>query len=176
MPTRTISLLPLLLAIGIPEAHSFVARPISPIKDVISSLQLSTPTRPYSTAAASKRLVIMTRSSSLLANSGKNGDSNDDDFEQTQREIDAMMRQQDEAARQSTTLFGGLDTNTMNDDSDDGEGYNAVPLFTGSIVLLASLFFTGYGFFVFFTGEDPIFLNQPPTAPPPDSWYESYSK
>ena len=98
-----------------------------------------------------------------------NGVIPEEDFERTQREIDAMMRNQDSASMQST-LFG-LDT--LNDNGDDDEDvYNAVPLFTGGLVLLVSLFFTGYGFFVFFTGDDPIFLNQQPTAPPPDSWYK----
>ena len=95
-----------------------------------------------------------------------------EDSERTQRDIDAMMRDQDNASMQSTlfgldsTLYDNRDSN-----SDEENAYNAVPLFTGSLVLLISLFFTGYGFFVFFTGDDPIFLNQQPTAPPPESWY-----
>ena len=103
-------------------------------------------------------------------NNANNAVIPEEDFERTQREIDAMMRDQDSASTQST-LFG-LDTlSDNNGDDDDEDAYNAVPLFTGSLVLLVSLFFTGYGFFVFFTGDDPIFLNQQPTAPPPDSWY-----
>lgn len=42
----------------------------------------------------------------------------------------------------------------------DGEDqmvlYNAVPLFTGGIVLLFSLFLTGYMFYAGLTGDDPL--------------------
>lgn len=117
---------------------------------------------------------IRSRRFMALFDSTKNEDErlNNDEFQQTQAEIDAMMRQQDES---SSNLLGM--NMAASDASDDKDlAYNAVPMFTGAIVLLVSVFFTGYGFFVFFTGYDPIFLNQPPTAPPPDSWYDQFNR
>ena len=91
-------------------------------------------------------------------------DDDDDDFERRQQALNAMMAQQEQASMQST-LFG-LEKKPVED-----RDYQA-PLFTGTLVLLFSLFFTGYGFYVFFSGDDFIFHNVPPTEPPPDSWYQ----
>jgi hypothetical protein len=86
----------------------------------------------------------------------ENNDDDDDDdddnemaqVKQRQTEINVMMLNQ---PQQQGTFFS-----TKQDDN-DGVAYNAIPLFTGSLVLLTSIFFTGYGFFVFATGNDPIF-------------------
>jgi hypothetical protein len=94
----------------------------------------------------------------------------DRDEDSIQREINAMMSQQEQQSMQST-LFG-LGEQEQGEGKEPSIKDNAVPLFTGSLVLLTSLFFTGYGFYVFFSGgDDPIFQNVRPTELPTDTWY-----
>lgn len=189
MKNVTIFLIILLLTATLPRAHSLLGKPIAtgqkskyPQYSPFLSTQLRRPgtnshSLPKQTTSGSGRRSTRRFHVGLFAKTDRtanedgnaNGSSAVENFERTQRDIDAMMRDQDNASMQST-LFG-LNTLNDGDTSDDDDAYNAVPLFTGSLVLLASLFFTGYGFFVFFTGDDPIFLNQQPTAPPPESWY-----
>jgi hypothetical protein len=71
---------------------------------------------------------------------------NEDETAVRQVELNAMMQDQ-----QSGALFAKQ--------QDDKVTYNAIPLFTGTVILLASIFITGYGFYVFATGSDPIFLS-----------------
>jgi hypothetical protein len=62
--------------------------------------------------------------------------------EKLQRELDLVMMVQ------PPTLFG-IERKEMTDEE------LQIPLFTGSLILLASLALTFYGFYVFFTGSDP---------------------
>jgi hypothetical protein len=56
----------------------------------------------------------------------------------------------------STTLFG-MEKKQLTPANDN---QMPLPLFTGILVLIVNLSLTGYGFYVFFTGNDPLFTSQ----------------
>lgn len=64
--------------------------------------------------------------------------------EEQQRELEAAMS-------------GDVSVSDRNEDDDEYPSlYNAVPLFTGSIVTLFTLFLTVYGIYAGLTGDDPM--------------------
>ena len=84
-----------------------------------------------------------------INNSKENKDEKD-----TNNKVESSSPDDDDESsksdEQQLTLFG-LEKNTSTQDG------MQVPIFTGIIVLIANLILTGYGFYVFFSGNDPLF-------------------
>lgn len=74
-----------------------------------------------------------------------------------EKEVASSQQTEKDGMMQDTRMATGQ--SLFQDDSGTKEGmnlYNAVPLFTGVIVLFFSLFITGYMFYAGLTGDDPL--------------------
>ncbi|CAB9500911.1 expressed unknown protein [Seminavis robusta] len=162
-------LLPILLGTG-STSPSVLPVPVS----AFCTPRLATRVATHSSASSSSSFLSLAKSNGELESSSDSSSESEEQVAERQRQLDAMMRNQEASSMQSSLLglgTGTTSTSTGSTDDDDGDEYKAVPLFTGSVIFLFSLFFTFYGFYVFATGNDPIFLNVRPTEPPPASWY-----
>jgi hypothetical protein len=119
---------------------------------------------------------IARQSGTYMTNNDDDDNKKDLEEQQLQQEkLNAMMLGGDTSrgvfglgggGGKSKSLFES-DGSTGNEKEEEVALYNAVPLFTGSIFVLFSMSLTLYGFYVFFTGEDPL-LGQPNVHALPD--------
>ena len=83
--------------------------------------------------------------------------NNPDDSETLQQELNAMMTQSSNSSSSSSSsssMFDVMPTAGQNEDATDLDLYNAAPLFTGAVVTVFSIAFTGYLIYAGITGDD----------------------
>jgi hypothetical protein len=144
-------------SMGVVDAAAF--RPAFVLARPTSTTRLSVRVRGAG-KHSSRRIAL--RSGSSEPNGDNDTRDEDRDEQQLQQELNAMMSGGDTVGGVFGLGCGGKSLPVGNKDKDGHDDdeevavYNAAPLFTGSVVLIVNLAITLYGFYVFFTGDDPV--------------------